>query len=106
MNGSMNDLDKVLDAWIYGSCVILPVKNWKEVHEYERILFFKFGFGETHFQQLSSGDDLLLTEKDDLEKVEARVRNLLAKYVRQDANVLAGLFFVYGNVRGGDNEVV
>ena len=100
MNVSPNDTDKILDAWIYGSCVILPVKNWKEVREYESILFFKFGFGETTFQQLSSGDDLSLTEKDDLEKVKARVRNLLAKYVRQNTNVSVDLYFVYGNVEG------
>ena len=65
MNGNTDDPNKVLDAWIYGSNIILPVKNWKEVHEYELILFFKFGFEETPFQQLSSGDALLLTENDD-----------------------------------------
>lgn len=98
MDENANDPNKVLDAWIYGSCIILPVKNWKEVREYERILFFRFGFGETPFQQLSRGDDLLLTEKDDFEEVKTRVRCLLAKYVRQDMNVSVDLFFVYGNV--------
>ena len=100
MIDSANDMDKVLDAWIYGSSIILPVKNWKEVHEYAWIIFFKFGFEGSPFQQLSSGDALLLTEKDDLEKVKARICDLLARYEKQDVNVPVDLFFAYGNVEG------
>ena len=100
MNDCTNDMEKALDAWVYGSNIILPVKNWKEVREYETILFFKFGFGETPFQQLSSGDALLLTENDDLEEVKTRICGLLAQYEKQDVNVPVDLFFVYGNVMG------
>ena len=97
MIDSANDMDKVLDAWIYGSNIILPVKNWREVHEYERILFFRLGTEDTAYQQLSGGDDLLLTGEDDLLKVKSRIQSLLAKYIRQDKIVPVSLFFAYGN---------
>lgn len=97
MDDRTNDMDKILDAWIYESNVVLYVKNWMDVHKYERILFFKLGTEDTSCQQLSRGDDLLLTKEDDLAKVRLRIQRLLSKYIQLDTTVPVSLFFAHGN---------
>ncbi len=97
MNDSMYDFNKILEAWVYESSIVLYVKNWMDVHKYERILFFRLGTENTSCQQLSSGDDLLLTKEDDLTKVKSRIQSLLAKYIQQGKVSPVSLFFAYGN---------